>query len=329
MFRLKLLWGSLSLIFLLTIGSVSAFAADLSDLAGEMTWGMTRQQVETQYRAELIAEYRRAIEGSRDPVKNDRLRRGVDDTLNRFSETWVEFDGQRTGYESSTISDEVFTGAGLAMLILASADVPKYYIFKNGKLAKIIIATNVAALDFMPFHDFTSSLRGIYGRPADVITEEDDIGVRQEVRAIWSDRKTRLRTENRSAVFNTYLMVLTDATQDDFRRDTRAAMEAERQSGGTLDSLFQEVAADASNRTSDDVVDRIVGSQTQVQVRLRSDARAGDALTSQAVGTSAMDDKEVLQDVEKVERRSSGRRGSQPASRPSSTPSSGGGRTIY
>lgn len=308
--------------------SSSAFAASIGDLSGDMSWGMTRQQVEAQYRAELIAEYRVAIEGSRDAVRNDRLRRGVDDTLQRFRDTWVEFNGSRTGYESSTIADEVFTGAGLGMLILADADAPKYFIFKEGKLAKIIIATNVATLDFMPFHAFTSSLGDLYGRPNDVVTELDDIGVRQEIRSIWTERNTRLRVENRSSVFNTFLLVLTDARQDDFRRDTRAASAAERSAGGTLDDIFQEVAADSSNRTSDDVVDRIVGEQTKVQVRLRSDARAGDALTSQALGTSAMDDTEVLQDVEKAERRSSSRRSSGSSTPATSTPS-GGGRTIY
>lgn len=329
MFRRSRIWITVILMLSLSFVVNTALAAEISDLTGGMTWGMTRQQVEAHYRAELIAEYRGAIEGSRDAVRNDRLRRGVDESLSRFSETWVEFDGARTGYESSTIADEIYTGAGLAMMIMASADVPKYYVFKNGRLAKIVVATNVASLGFLPFRDFISTLRGVYGKPEEVQTELDDIGVKEEVRAIWTDSKSRLRIENRSAVFNTYLMVLTNVREADFKRDTRAASEAARTSGGTLDSIFQEVAADASNRTGDDVVDRIVGSQTQVQVRLRSDARAGDALTSQAMGTSAMDDTEVLQDVEKVERRSSTRRNSEPASGSRPASGSGGGRTIY
>lgn len=327
MFRHSRIWivGA----FLLTLSFVAgpAFAAELSDLTGGVSWGMTRAQVEARYRSELIADYRREIEGSRDAVRSDRLRRGVDEKLTRFSETWVEFNGSRTGYESSTIADEVFTGAKLAMMIQPSADVPKYYVFKDGRLAKVMVATNVASLDFMPFHEFVSSLRGIYGRPDDVHSEEDDIGVKHEMRAVWTDSKSRLRVENISAVFNTYLMVLTNVRDEDFKRDTRAASAAALKSGGTLDSIFQELSADTSNRTGDDVVDRIVGTQTQVQVRLRSDARDGDALTSQAVGTSAMDDTEVLQDVEKVERRST-RRTRKPAS-DESPPASGGGRTIY
>lgn len=311
--------------------SLVASAASVNDLTGGIRWGASRQDVEAHYRAQLIAEYRAAIGGSRDPVRNDQLRRGVDDSLKRFSETWVEFTGPRTGYESSTIADEVYGNSDLAMMILANADVPKYYIFKSNKLAKIIIATNVASIDFIPFVDFIASLRGPYGRPQDVVLEEDDLGIKQEVRAVWADATTRLRIENKSSVFNTYLMVLTDVKQADFSRDTRAEAAASRRasSGGSLDSIFQEVAADASNRTGDDVVDRIVGTTTQVQVRLRSDARQGDALTSQAIGTSAMDDTEVLVDVEKVERRSSGRRSSdRPAASDGAKPS-GGGMTIY
>lgn len=328
MIRHSRLWLIAALLLSLSFVTSTASAAQLSDLTGGVSWGMTRAEVEASYREELIAEYRREIAGSRDAVRNDRLRRGVDEKIERFRATWIEFNGARTGYESSTIADEIFTGANLAMMILPSADVPKYFVFKDERLAKIMIATNVASLDFIPFDEFVRTLRGVYGRPDAVETEVDDIGINQEVRARWTDSNTRLRVENKSSVFNTYLMVLTDVSRDDFKRDTRAASAAERAAGGTLDSIFQEVAADTSNRTGDDVVDRIVGSQTEVHVRLRSDAAEGDALTSQAAGSSAMDDTEVLQDVEKVERRSSTRRSRTPA-REESAPSSGGGRTIY
>lgn len=328
MLRHRYIWIVGALLLALNFVATSASAAEVTDLVGGVSWGMNRTQVEANYRSELIAEYRQEIAGSRDAVRNDRLRRGVDEKIARFRDTWVELDGTRTGYESSTIADEIFTGGNLSMMIMPSADVPKYFVFKDGRLVKILIATNVASLDFMPFHSFVSTLRGVYGRPDDVQSEVDDIGVKHETRAIWTDSKSRLRIENKSAVFNTYLMVLTNVKEEDFMRDTRAASAAARTSGGTLDDLFQEVAADASNRTGDDVVDRIVGSQTQVHVRLRSDAGDGDALTSQAVGTSAMDDTEVLQDVEKVERRSSSRRSRRSGS-DEPAPSSGGGRTIY
>lgn len=324
----------LLLTFCLVAGwSSFASAATVNDLTGGVRWGASRQDVEASYRAQLIADYRAAIGGSRDAVRNDRLRREVDDSLKRFSETWVDFTSARTGYESSTIADEIYGGSDLSMMILANADVPKYYIFKGGKLVKVVIATNVATLGFIPFEDFIASLRGPYGRPQDVVTEEDDMGMKHEVRAVWADDVTRLRIENKSSVFNTYLMVLSDAKKPDFSRDTQALSAAGRReaAGGSLDSIFQEVAADTSNRTGDDVVDRIVGTTTQVQVRLRSDARQGDALTSQAVGTTAMDDSDVLVDVDKVERRSSGRRSSdRPASGSSgSSAPSGGGITIY
>lgn len=320
----------IAIILLAVSTSVSAFAAGLDDLLGGLSWGASREQVEENYRASLIAEYRKAIEGSRDVVRNDRLRRQVDTDFKRFSDTWVEFSGPRTGYESSTISDEVFGNSDLAMLSVPDVDLPKYYIFRDGRLAKVLIATNVSTLNNMPFQDFIDVLRRTYGRPAEVVTERDEYGIPTDVRAIWQNSTTRLRIENKGQVFSTFLFALTDATKPDFSRSQTATTEAQRRSASSLDALFQEIASDPNNRTRDDVVDRITGESPQVQVRLRADAGQGQTLTSRAVGTSTMKDDDILTDVEKVERRS-GRRtsGGGGSSGGGSSRPSGGGVTIY
>lgn len=302
-----------------------AFAQSIGALKDGLSWGMTRVQVEKLHKDELIKDYRQQISGSRDIVRNDKLRKKVDDDQRKFEATWVEFDGARTGYESSTIANEIFSGANLAMLIQADADNPKYYVFKNDRLVKIVIATNVAALDFMPFHTFVETLSKRYGKPQNVETELDDIGVKVDIRARWVDSGDRLRIENRDRVYNTYLMVLTDASKDDFMRGKNLA---EEEGEGSLDDIFKAAAAESHDRG--DIVDRLTNTTSDVQIRLRSDAQAGDALTSQSKGSSAMDDTEVLEDVEKLERRTRKSRTSKPAKK--STPSSsgsGGGRTIY
>lgn len=306
----------------------TAFAESLSTLRQGLDWGMSREQVEAHNKDRLVADYRKQIKGSRDIVANDRLRKKVDDTQKKFKNTWVEFDGKRTGYESSTIAHEVYGGAGLAMLIQADADNPKYYVFKDGKLAKVIIATNVAALDFMPFHSFIETLTKRYGKPEHVETEQDDLGINQDVRARWVKKGDRLRVENRDRVYNTYLMILTDARQDDFMRG--GSIPDGETAGSSMDSIFQDAAKSSENR--DDIVDQLTKSSANVQVRLRSDAQDGDALTSQATGSSAMDDNEVLEDVEKLERRTRTRKRSSSKSKsstPKSSGSGGGGRTIY
>jgi|GEM_PF-2795717 len=312
----------------LALVAPTAFAESLSNLRQGLTWGMSREQVETHHKDQLVNEYREEIKGSRDIVRNDRLRKQVDDNHKKFVATWVEFDGPRTGYESSTIAQEIYPGAGLAMLIQADADNPRYYIFKNGKLAKIIIATNVAALDFMPFHTFIDTLSKRYGKPEHVDSERDDIGVKQDVRARWVQGPDRLRIENRHRVYNTYLFVLTDARSDDFMRG--GSISDGGTTGGSMDSIFQ--AASEGDHDRHDIVDQLTKSSSKVQVRLRSDAQEGDALTSQAKGNSAMDDTEVLEDVEKLERTTRSKRTtSTPSKKPATKPSgsSGGGRTIY
>src|SRR5690625_154798 len=77
----------------LALVAPTAFAESLSNLRQGLTWGMSREQVETQHRGQGVDEYREESKGRRDIVTNDRLGKQVDDSHKEFVATWVEFEG--------------------------------------------------------------------------------------------------------------------------------------------------------------------------------------------------------------------------------------------
>lgn len=316
------------------LGILAASTASADDFSGALqgnSWGDSVDEVVENYRDRQIAEYRETISGERDPLAIDRARRQVDERVRSFRETFQEFESGRTGYEAGAISDEVYAGAGLSMLRITDPRAQRYYIFKDGGLYKVLVPTNVASLNFIPFSGFIEALEDEFGRADEKEDVYDEYDIPTMVRAIWEGGETRLRVENRSQVFNTYLLVYSDGSMEDETRDARAQLQAGRRSGdSSLSALFEEVAAEGGSR-SDDVVDQIVGQSTSVRVRLRSDAEEGEMQELQARADNPMIDDAVLQDVEKLTRserdprfeRSSGGR-SRSRGR-SSSPSRGGG----
>lgn len=327
--RTHLFW----IVLFVTLGCTgSSFAASVTELRDGVQWGWTKDQVVDHYKVDLVDDYRKKTKGSRDIVYNDRLRKAVDEKVKAFASTYVEFDGARTGYESSAIALEVYAGANLSMLIQKDADNPQYYVFKNGKLAKILVAMNVAGLQFIPFHAFIDTLIDSYGKTKTRESKQDDIGVEHDVRATWVQGDTRMRAENRDAVFNTYLLVLTPSSKDDFMANANIQTRATDSAGSDLDDIFAQAESESANVNHKNVVDRLTESTSDVTIRLRSDAKAGEALTSSATGSSAMDDTEVLEDVEKKNRKGSTKKSSsssKPSQKSQPKKSKGGGRTIY
>jgi hypothetical protein len=300
---------------------------------GTLSWGVSHEEVLAYHDQLLEARFREQRQGVRDPVRVDRLRKEMRDKSDEYAETWEQLDGDRTGYETSAIAEEVVTGANLGMLTIRNQSGVTYYVFQNNELVKIIIPVDVAALDWLPFHEYVYQLESQYGPATEIEEVEDEYGIPTTMAALWQGETTVLRAENRRNIYNTYLKVFADASW----RDTFVASgEAESENGGSstgVGNMMDRLRSEGRGGANEDVVDRVLGESTDVQIRLRGDAEAGEETTSEARAASPMDDDEVLEDVEQEQR--SQRRAPSRSSGSSSDDSggddegSGGGMTIY
>jgi hypothetical protein len=216
----------MSLIGALTVGgtvaqpllaeSVAPEPVPLNRELGGLRWGASSAEVLRSVREELFEAYRVSIAGVNDPVAVDRLRREVDDTFRRLEQSVERFDAPRTGYEVSALAGEVVGGVGQSLLTVRSAGGAagrtRYFVFANDRLVKLIIPSSIASLDFMSFENFEASLAEQLGRPTDRETVLDELGIRQLVRAKWTDGVTTARIENRKAAVDSYVVVYADAT---------------------------------------------------------------------------------------------------------------------
>lgn len=307
-------------------GAQSPFSVALDGAS----WGDSMETVLAIHHDRILAEYRTSIAGVRDPIQIDRMRRESDERYRAIADSAETFDGARTGYEVSVIQDEVRVGAGQSMFAVRDEYSINYFVFADDALAKVIVTFDQASLDFLGFEAFVGRLEAALGGPESTDWRVDDIGVRHMTRAVWSDGTTRVRAEDKSRMFASYLVVYTDASRDEapVAEGTRPHQVVNRPEGTRdIGSLIRRMDGESTGaRDNSAAVDQILGAPTEVELRLRSDAEVlADREAEAAAQGSALDEDEELEDVDQVERP---RRSSTPDERPEETETDEGG-IIY
>lgn len=298
---------------------------------GSLSWGATHAEV-LRYHEELLeARFREQRAGVRDAVRIDRLRKEMRDQYDEYAATWETLDSPRSGYETSAIAGELRGNAGLGMLTIRDETGLKYYVFHNDQLVKLIVPIDISSIDWLPFHEYMYELEGEYGEATNVEEVQDEYGIPTTTAAEWVGDKTTLRAENQSNIYNTYLKVFVDSSWNDVAMG-EASMRDRSSSSQGVGNIMDRLRSEGAGGSDANVVDEVLGQETEVHIRLRGDAEEGEATTAPARGSSAMDDDENIEDVEQRERptrRARPSRAEEPASDDADEDSGGGGMTIY
>jgi hypothetical protein len=308
--------------------AVEAQNSGLASAIEGVTWGASEEEVLAHHRERERANYRVLVEEMSDPLEIDRVSRESDGRFQRIAGSLERFEELRTGYEVAVIRGEIVGAQGQSM-VTARLDVGnRFYVFTNGRLVKYMEIYELSTLGFIGFEAFVERLGQALGRPETSDFEEDSLGIRQMVRAAWSDGVTRMRVEDRSTMFAAYMLVYTDASVEELRSDPAAVAQATRAggSGVSVMQLVQQAGAQSGSAANADVVDSIIGRRTEVVLRTMGETEEAEAAPV-ATGPSALQDDEVLTDAPRLVRE---RRPSAPTSTPSrSTETPTSGSVIY
>jgi hypothetical protein len=287
-------------------GRAQAQSADLTSILDTLRWGASAQEVLDYHREQERQAYRARIESISDPLMVDRLSRESDQVVQRIADSHETFSEFRTGYEVSVIRGEVVGDRGMSMLTVRQPSGNLYFIFHEDRLAKLILVMDQASQGYIGFEGFVERLAQALGRPENSESTVDELGIRRMQRASWSDGTTRLRVEDRTAMFSAYLLVYTDLAVEEIRIDAHEMAEAMRPTGArnSVSELVRR-SSEAAPRgdRNENIVDAIVGprpSGLSLGSRSTADSAADDAPPTS--GVSALVDEEVLEDAPRLVR---------------------------
>jgi hypothetical protein len=122
----------------------------LAELYGGFKFGMSKDDVLGVLRKQIDDRYEDKIKATTDITVQDRLRRDKKAELARASSTYVNFDGQTTGWDVSIIEKEFAHHTGESMMDRWENEGGKnnrrFFFFKDGKLWKMFISLDVSVL---------------------------------------------------------------------------------------------------------------------------------------------------------------------------------------
>jgi hypothetical protein len=141
-------------------------ARAISELAGKFKWGMTPNECIKIIGDDIHEKYVEPIKQSRDIYQQDLLRKKEADEIQAVKDSYVKFEGQKSGWDTSIIDKEFVQRNSESMLVMWEKDQRRFLFFWNAKLYKQYVAFNAEHPVFQgkSFDDFAKLIQNRYGQ---------------------------------------------------------------------------------------------------------------------------------------------------------------------
>ena len=240
----------------------------VSHILGFLDWGANSADVVATIKKEIDTRYAEVLRELRDPLEIDKTLRRKADEYGRIEKTFVQFTGQRTGYESSLIAADFLPNNDEAMLRVDDADAQRYYFFKNDRLWKVVVAYSSTVSRQTPFPEFVKQVQDKYGRAIAAEWTTPKGGAKTLHASTWEDTLTRVVVEDRTEFFGTYCMKFLDKAVGvplDQEREKNQPSKPQVENDASVDSVLNEITTQ-SGPSDDGIVDRLTGSEHAVDL---------------------------------------------------------------
>jgi hypothetical protein len=223
-------------------------------------WGWSHPKLIRHFTGRLQRLYRPVLNKATDALTEDRLRRQMNARISRIKNSYVEFRGQRTGWDTSLIRDQYTHNNGEAMVevreLRAGGQDPRYtdyFFFMNGRLWRRFRAFNQDQFAGIAFETAAASFQRRFG------TAREIRGANKALKALeWQDQTTSLRAIDNTEFFGVFCLVFSEkATESRLVELRKNQGNGKRRYSPIVEALDSEI--DDTSRRHDDVVEHITG----------------------------------------------------------------------
>jgi len=222
---------------------------------GEIQWGWTPKQVYRHLKAQIEARYQEPISKSTDAIEEDRLRHKMAEEIREIRDSYFEFDGTASAYDSGYLRGEFTHNNGESLLRVRTKTTQDYFFFINDKLWKRYRAFDASVFEGATFDEFGKALQQRYGK---AVRKTGSLHGGSPTAQWYEWREPRILAQaiDNNEFYGFYCLVLEDpktvAQLDKLRKSKTAKAE-------TQDSLVEMVGADSEGDQNADIADRITG----------------------------------------------------------------------
>lgn len=229
-----------------------ANAKELGTLMGPYKFGMSKDEVVAVVSTELDARYKPRMDASSGVYESDQIRKEKSDELHRFKTTWTDFNGTKTGWDVSMISDQFGHNTGEAIMDLWENDGGKnqrrFFFFADGRLYKMFISLDTSKLpsENRNFKSFQSAMQNRFGT-----------GKVSDRTIVWVTSDFQVNAVDRLREYTALGLVIMDASTEKRLASAREANKAPPAKNSVVDSVIDSGAPldlDANKGAADKVI---------------------------------------------------------------------------
>lgn len=257
-------YGALLAVFGLLLGwGVSADTGRASDRSGsaleqsmgDIQWGWTPKQVYRHLKKGIEASYQEPISKTTDAIEEDRIRHKMSEESRQIRDSYFEFDGTPTAYDSGYLKGEFTHRNGESLLRVRTENTQDFFFFINDRLWKRYRAFDSSVFEGASFTDFGDALQERYGKAKKKQGVATPGGASSQWYE-WKEARILARAVDNNEFYGFYCLILEDSKTVAQLGKLRKNKPRDVETGGGL----VDMVADESNEDRNaDIADRITG----------------------------------------------------------------------
>lgn len=182
----------------------------LDGAMGDVEWGWSQEQLIEHFEQVIRSEHRDEIRGARDAMAADAANHRMQREIQRMRDSVVEFDGTRTGHDSSYLRGEFTHNNGESVIRVRRPNSDDYYFFIRGRLWKWYRAFDAAVFRGADFEQFAQALGNRFGTEGEFVEDTLHMAESPTTWYQWESPATRARAMDKTAFYGFYCLVLED-----------------------------------------------------------------------------------------------------------------------
>ncbi len=227
----------------------------LEQSMGEIPWGWTPKQVYRHLKKNIEVSYQEPISKTTDAIEEDRIRHKMAEEAQQIRDSYFEFDGTPSAYDSGYLKGEFTHKNAESLLRVRTKNTQDYFFFINDRLWKRYRAFDASVFQGASFAEFGGNLQQRYGKAkkkSGVVVSGGEPAQWYE----WREPRVSARAVDNNEFYGFYCLILEDpktvARLGQLRKNKPEQAE-------TSETLVDMVADESNDDPQADIADRITG----------------------------------------------------------------------
>ena len=227
----------------------------LEQSMGEIQWGWSPKQVYRHLKKNIEASYQEPMSTTTDAIEEDRLRHKMAQEANQIRDSYFEFDGTPSAYDSGYLKGEFTHKNGESLIRVRTENTQDYFFFIQERLWKRYRAFDASVFQGATFAQFGNALQQRYGK-AKKKSRSPAAGGESVQWYEWREPRVLARAVDNNEFYGFYCLILENPKT--VARLSRLRKNKPEQ-GEASDTLVDMVADESNNDQHADIADRITG----------------------------------------------------------------------